>query len=161
MHPSIWGPDIWRAMHYVALGYPEKDVSIETRDAYTSFFLALGPVLPCGLCSKHYQDHLVQQPVGLALIGRDALFRWTVDIHNFVSVSTGKPVWTYEQAYDEYAGANAKAKSLARSKNPSDLLGNSTQSFVIKVVIWMLLILGLVALLMWLRSKKRTFLHRT
>lgn len=157
MHPSIWGPDTWAAIHYVALGYPLSDPPAGVKVAYAAFFDALGPVLPCGLCSKHYQAHLAQHAVEPALEGRDALFRWTVDLHNTVSHSIGKQSWTYEQAYTEYSGpqnqARARARALARSREATR---GSVRSAG-QVVAYMTLTLSvacLVAVTIWLLRKQ-------
>ena len=83
--PRVWGPDVWRALHYIALGYPD-DPSPDQQAAYRAFFTALGPVLPCASCATNYQQHLRDLPVEPALQkGGRALFEWTVALHNLVN----------------------------------------------------------------------------
>lgn len=103
MHPRIWGRDMWRSIHYVALGYPVRDPTSDVRASYSTFFGALGFVLPCAKCSQHYNKHIVSYPLDPSLVGRAELFRWTVDLHNAVNSSLGRKTWTYEQAYELYA----------------------------------------------------------
>lgn len=145
MHPSIWGPATWGAIHYIALGYPLSEPSPESRDAYSSFFTVLGPVLPCAMCSKHYQEHLSQNPVTPALDSREALFQWTVDLHNAVSQSIGKESWTYERAFTKYSGEVRAEPREARSRGG-----------LLKVCTMVVSLLGSLALILWvLRRRSR------
>lgn len=90
MNPKVWGPPVWTALHLIALGYP-SDPDAPTRDAYRAFFTAVGPVLPCAMCSDHYAEHLAVLPIDPALArGGRALFDWTVALHNRVNAQTGK-----------------------------------------------------------------------
>ena len=102
LSPEIWGPSTWRAIHYVALGYPsapsEDDVA-----AYGAFFGSLQRVLPCESCANNYRRHLRELPIEPYLrSGR--LFEWTVLLHNLVNRELGKAKgrggedWTPEQA---------------------------------------------------------------
>ncbi len=90
MNPRIWGPDVWRAMHHLALGYPVRPTDQDKAD-YRAFFLALGAVLPCAACAVNYQRHLRELPIDPALDrGGRALFEWTVAMHNLVNKASGK-----------------------------------------------------------------------
>lgn len=99
VEPAIWGPPFWATIHYVALGYPKEPTPHE-QWAYTQFFTAMGDVIPCGKCRAGYQDKLRAYPVDAS--SGDALFEWTVAIHNMVNESTGKPPWTVAQTREYY-----------------------------------------------------------
>lgn len=92
MNTLVWGPSAWLFLHSIALAYPGP----ASKEAYRSFFSILGEVLPCTICQKHYSENF--KDIGEALDSRDALFRWTVDMHNRVNRSLGKPILTYTQA---------------------------------------------------------------
>lgn len=88
---------MWRFLHLAALGYPEQ-AEQEDADRYERFFDALGEVLPCPSCGANYKKHLSQLPIRPFLSGRDALFDWTVRLHNLVNEQSGKAPVTVEQA---------------------------------------------------------------
>ena len=115
--PDAWGPHTWRAIHHIALGYPERPGAVEAA-AYRAFFRALGPVLPCGTCAENFQRHLAREVplTDAALAGRDALFAWTVALHNVVNRETGKRELPLAEARRLYDGAPARAGEAARAQ---------------------------------------------
>ena len=86
MQPSVWGPHVWRSIHYIALGYPDNADSM----AYKEFFLNLWKVIPCLKCSINYKRHLEElPPIDQYLGSKDDLFKWTVALHNIVNLELG------------------------------------------------------------------------
>ena len=98
MGTDVWGPALWRAIHYVALGYPAEPTD-EQRSAYRRFFATLDAVIPCETCAQNYRRHLTELPLD-AYLERGALFDWTVEMHNLVDRELGKASrdWTPAQA---------------------------------------------------------------
>ncbi len=93
MDPSQWGPSAWMFIHYVALGYPDKNPSPEDRKNYRDFFINLWKVLPCYSCSEHYQQHLTElPPIDNYLSSNERLFEWTWMLHNKVNKALDKPI---------------------------------------------------------------------
>ena len=89
--PGIWGEPLWRVMHMFALAYPVSNPDKHTQDAYRDFFLSLKVIIPCEKCRNEYVRILEAMPLEPALRGgREALFRWTVDIHNSVAAKLGQ-----------------------------------------------------------------------
>lgn len=147
MHPRIWGHDMWRSIHYVALGYPVREPTQDVKVSYETYFRVLGSVLPCVKCSQHYDEHFESHPVGPALVGRAELFRWTVDLHNAVSKSLGRETWTYERAYQVYV--DRKSSYATRTY---------TAPTILSLTLCFLLI---AAVFFWIRRRKRSGLTRT
>ena len=89
--PTTWGPGLWKVMHLAALVYPVRPTEADRR-ATKSFFLSLQFVIPCWGCRQGYIDllHGKLQLTDAALRSRDALFRWTVALHNAVNAKLGK-----------------------------------------------------------------------
>lgn len=54
--PDTWGPVVWDALHYVSLGYPETNPSVNVKQAAFEFLSSLPFLLPCSTC----RDHLAQ-----------------------------------------------------------------------------------------------------
>jgi hypothetical protein len=77
-------------LHYVALAYPVTPTATCQGD-YRTFLSALQRVLPCQKCRSGFKDWMQANPPTAALAsGRDALFDWTVALHNSVNEKTGK-----------------------------------------------------------------------
>eukprot|EP00798_Chlamydomonas_sp_ICE-L_P000705 gene705-biopygen448 len=58
--PSVWGPPLWKSIHYVALGYPANPTPEERRVYNTFFDQILEHLIPCHVCSENYHRHLVE-----------------------------------------------------------------------------------------------------
>ena len=101
--PSVWGEPAWRFMHAVALGYPSSGPDLETRARYRAFYENLRGVLPCDSCRRGYTVIFAAIPIDDALAsGSDALFRWTVDVHNEVAKKLGKPAMSAQFVRESY-----------------------------------------------------------
>ena len=102
MKPNVWGKHIWYMIHSIAMDYPEQPTSEDKRD-FQVFFENLHTVIPCYKCSVNYIKHLHELPINSeALKSNEALFKWTVDLHNIVNRDLGKQVWSYRKARARY-----------------------------------------------------------
>jgi FAD-linked sulfhydryl oxidase len=103
--PQLWGPSVWFTMHLVAATYPD-DPTKEDKANYATFFKSLQHVLPCYGCRKGYAAIIASEPTKLTsrvFASRQALFKWTVDVHNRVNAKLKKPVHTDWKAwYKQY-----------------------------------------------------------
>ena len=108
--PSVWGPIFWHTIHITALGYPQSPSYAQKRAA-KEFYEALAHLIPCPVCREHYQTHLQVAPIGPHLDRRDDLFRWTVDLHNRVNDTLGKPRVSESEAINFYRRIGARGKS--------------------------------------------------
>ena len=108
--PSVWGPFFWHTIHITAIGYP-KDPSYAHKKAAKEFFESLGQLIPCSICREHYMTHLQKMPISPHLDRRDDLFRWTVNLHNEVNESLGKPRVTEAESLLYYRRIGARDKS--------------------------------------------------
>ena len=97
MQPSLWGRDLWKSLHFIALAYPTKP-DLNDKMHYKAFFSNLHKVLPCYQCSVNYQKHLQQLPIDDYLSDNERLFEWSVMMHNLVNKDTGKREISVEQA---------------------------------------------------------------
>jgi hypothetical protein len=83
-------------IHIIALAYPHQPTYSEKKAA-KDFFEGLAHLLPCPTCREHYKQHITALPLTPYLDRRDDLFKWTVELHNAVNKSLGKPTWTQEE----------------------------------------------------------------
>ena len=84
--PKSFGPYFWGAFHLACLAAIDKE-------ALKTFIETYQMVLPCFWCRIHFSQLLAENP----LPDVDQ-FRWSVNIHNKVNESIGKPVVSYEDA---------------------------------------------------------------
>jgi len=84
--PKSFGPYFWGAFHLACLAAIDKE-------ALKTFIETYQMVLPCFGCRIHFSQLLAENP----LPDVDQ-FRWSVNIHNKVNESIGKPVVSYEDA---------------------------------------------------------------
>lgn len=103
--PEAWGPSMWFLVHLIAATYPTNPTSHD-RTKYANFYSSLQDVLPCEGCRRGYVAILTTEPTRLTpriFSSREALFKWTVDVHNRVNAKLGKEVHTDWRAwYREY-----------------------------------------------------------
>ncbi len=108
--PSVWGPFFWHTIHIVALGYPNEP-SYAHKRAAKDFFESLAHLIPCPVCREHYATHLEKVPISPHLDRRLDLFRWTVQLHNEVNKTLGKPLVSEAEAVLFYKRIGARDKS--------------------------------------------------
>lgn len=84
MDTRFWGPDGWKLLHSIAIGYPENPTKVE-KDVYSSFFNGLKYVLPCIYCRRSYTQYINELPVEPFLKNRRELSKWLYEIHNKVN----------------------------------------------------------------------------
>ena len=99
--PSVWGPFFWHTIHIIALGYPKNPTYTDKKCA-KEFYESLAFLIPCPVCREHYKEHLISKPISTFLDSRTDLIKWTIDIHNKVNITTGKPEWTLEEVLSYY-----------------------------------------------------------
>lgn len=103
-NPNYWGPKYWETLHIGSLHYPEvaSPVFVEGMKGY---ILGLPYILPCDTCKNHAVDYIMKYKAQLNEIcsGRDNLFKFFVDFHNYVNVKHNKAIVSYEEAKKLYS----------------------------------------------------------
>ena len=84
MDTRFWGPDGWRLLHSITIGYPEKPSS-EDKQLYSVFFKILKYVLPCIYCRRSYEQYINELPIEPFLKNKKSLSEWLYHIHNKVN----------------------------------------------------------------------------
>ena len=99
MDPNKWGPHLWFFLHTISFNYPENP-SFKNKVDYNEFYNSLKNMIPCEVCRLHYIQNLENSPPDLS--GRNALVKWTIDLHNKVNSQLNKPVYSYNKAITLY-----------------------------------------------------------
>lgn len=85
--PTKWGPHFWMTLHMACLGCQDYKIIAAFVEGYKA-------IIPCLSCRLHFENVLTENPVP-----EDGdFFRWSVDVHNIVNKSLGKPEFSYEEA---------------------------------------------------------------
>jgi hypothetical protein len=96
--PDVWGKHFWFTLHYISLGYPDTPTNLQ-KEQYKTFFTYLQYVLPCAICSEHYNNNLQKIPLTDEILSnKDKFIKWVIDLHNKVNEVTNKPIVNYDDA---------------------------------------------------------------
>jgi len=119
--PEVWGPIFWHTIHITALGYPSNP-NYGQKKAAKEFYESLAFLIPCPVCREHYETHLQKNPLTPHLDRRDDLFRWTVNLHNEVNTTLGKPRLLETEVIQYYRRIGARGKNPVINQDTLDEL---------------------------------------
>ena len=90
MNPTKhWGTHLWAYIHTISLmNKPEEEVK--------ACLKSIPDVIPCLACQFSFRE-ICNEIDNIDCSGH-GLFEWTVDVHNRINKSLGKPELTYEEA---------------------------------------------------------------
>lgn len=103
--PKVFGRAFWFTLHNGAAHYPENASPI-VREHMKGFILGIPIMLPCQDCSEHARAYIELNYSNLGDIcsGRNKLFKFFVDFHNYVNARYNKPIMSVEDAWKLYKG---------------------------------------------------------
>ena len=115
--PAVWGSAFWFVLHNGAAHYPVK-ASPMWAQHMKNFILAMPVMIPCEKCADHALAHIKANEHRLdeVVSGRDNLFKFFYDFHNYVNRRYGKPIPTLEEAWSIHSGS-AEVHKLDYSTN--------------------------------------------
>ena len=92
-----WGPYAWYRFHKEAIRYPDNPCQCDINRIIDYYHKKFFKYIDCPTCCKEYRKIIYSTPLRVA--SREALFDWTVDVHNLINKKLGRPLMTYEQAF--------------------------------------------------------------
>lgn len=92
--PKYWGKGGWIFLNSIALTYNPK-----FKNQYKTFFLHLPFVLPCQICGENLKKNLYN--LDDALISKQNLFLWLLNIRNEIYKSEKKSIKTIHKTIKE------------------------------------------------------------
>lgn len=87
--PSIFGPAMWFTFHNGAILYPKRPTDY-VKHGMKQFIYNVPLIIPCLSCKEHMYDFLNRTDLDAAVSSRESLFKFWVDIHNYVNKRYGK-----------------------------------------------------------------------
>lgn len=115
--PDVFGPAFWFTLHNGASKYPIEASPIQA-EKMKGFIKGIPVMLPCEKCSSHAQTYIESKDNELDDIvsGREKLFTFFWEFHNYVNRRYGKPEPTLEEAKMMFMG-KARVASLKYTVN--------------------------------------------
>ncbi len=95
INPKIWGPYIWKTIHFVAHGYPQNPNDLD-KQTYANFYENIMKVLPCDKCSISSQEIFLNSNIYSSLNSKKDLIKWAYDFHDAVNNKLGKVSPSFE-----------------------------------------------------------------
>ena len=145
MEPKVWGPKLWFFIHTIALNFPDNP-TFQDIGNYEHFFENLKHIIPCDKCRLHYTQRLQANPVRKYLTDANALFIYTIDLHNEVNKSLGKRIYSYDEVAKIYK---------YHYNNPYSLGNIKRKIFTIKNMVVLLLVILFVLFIRHYKKKYR------
>jgi|LauGreDrversion2_5_1035112.scaffolds.fasta_scaffold101618_2 hypothetical protein len=151
IEPTIWGSNMWAMIHLICIYAPET-IDANVRNTYYMFFSMMPYVLPCEKCRDHWLEHISKYPIEQSLDTREDLFKWSVNMHNLVNVSIGKPEISYSRAFEHWTnvsnGATPITKHISNNKEYINILSKkTTNNYNVRSLIIILLILAIIMII--------------
>jgi len=129
---SVWGPFVWKSLHYIAAQYPLVP-TMDDKKNYKIFFETLAFVLPCASCRFHFSKLLRDFPMDEYLDSRETLSEWVWEAHNKVNARIGKSKYPYEMVQQLYS-VGSSGKSFLHSKKKAVLPRKKIEQDIIPFV---------------------------
>lgn len=98
---NIWGPMAWHLLHSFSINHKYKLKQNQNHDYYI-FYKTFSYILPCLICSEHYQDYFfVHHKMIEKKITRTYLIKWVFELHNKVNKNLDKPTYTLKKCIED------------------------------------------------------------
>lgn len=95
--PDVFGPAMWFTFHNGAVFYPKKPTAY-VRNGMKQFIMNVPLIAPCLSCKEHLYAYLRRVDLDDAVASRENLFKFWVDLHNFVNERYGKQTMSLKEA---------------------------------------------------------------
>lgn len=105
--PEMFGPSFWFTLHNGATVYPQRPTGFY-RETMKGFIMGLPIMVPCLSCKEHFYSFLRTTNLDNVVASKENLFKFFVDVHNYVNRRYGKPEMSVLEAkkYYGYNGGN-------------------------------------------------------
>ena len=102
--PDIWGPPLWKFLHYLSMAYPANPTD-KDKEKMLNFLQSLQEILPCEKCRISFNKHLDELNMD-DLKSDETFVKWLFNVHNKVNTSNNKPELSYEDFIKMYSITN-------------------------------------------------------
>lgn len=88
--PKLWGPSMWKSLHYIAAAYDDQP-SNTVRNNMKTFIQVLPFILPCDTCKDDAYNYIKHINIDDAVKNKTTLVHFFYMFHNDVNKRLNKP----------------------------------------------------------------------
>ena len=141
--PDLWGPHLWRFLHYLSLSYPSNPTD-EEKEIMLNFLESLQEILPCEKCRYNFNKHLDNLDMN-ALNNNENFIKWLFNVHNDVNKSNNKPIMEYDDFVKLYSTnqnqINNTTQQIIEQPPKQEILIKKNNKYYYAIMILIILIL--------------------
>lgn len=109
--PNVFGPPFWFVLHNAAVSYPNFP-TVYVKNKMKNLLINLPIIVPCLMCREHFHAFLLDADLDKSVSSKESLFKFFVDIHNYVNRRYGKPSMEIDEAKKLYGFDSDKGSSV-------------------------------------------------
>jgi hypothetical protein len=99
--PEVFGPPYWYVLHNGAISYPNNPTDY-VKLGMQNLLLYFPLLMPCVACKEHAFDFIRITNLNLVTRSREDLFKFTIDLHNYVNKRLNKKQFSLDAAKEFY-----------------------------------------------------------
>lgn len=99
--PDAFGPAFWFTLHNAATTYPNRPTNV-IQQSMKQLLINLPLLVPCVVCKEHFYYFIKNSNLESVTQSRENLFKYFVDVHNYVNKRHNKPEMTLFDAKNIY-----------------------------------------------------------
>ena len=111
--PDIFGPAMWFTLHNGVISYPNQPTEF-IKNGMKQLLVNLPLLVPCLSCKEHFYAFIRTANLNDAVSSKEKLFKFIVDIHNYVNRRYGKREYTLDEAKKLYGFNDPMKGSMVR-----------------------------------------------
>ena len=150
INPEIWGPNLWKFLHFLTLSYPENP-SEEEQNRVFDFLTSLHEILPCEKCRNNFNKHLTTLSDAI-LKDNVLLVKWLFNVHNDVNKSNNKDVLDYNHFIDLYSTVKKPEKPEEIKKPKIKEVVKENKKYISEHTVLIIFIMIIICLIVVLRK---------
>ena len=150
INPEIWGPSLWKFLHFLTLSYPENP-SEEEQNRMFDFLTSLQEILPCEKCRSNFNKHLITLSSDI-LKDNVLLVKWLFNVHNDVNKSNNKDVLDYNHFIDLYSTVKKPEKPEEIKKPKIKEVVRENKKYISEHTVLIIFIMIIICLIIVLRK---------
>lgn len=111
--PDAFGPAFWFTIHNATTTYPNRP-TIFVQDGMKKLIANMPLLIPCVACKEHFFTFLKTANLDNATASKENLFKFFVDVHNYVNRRFRKPEMSLSDAKKMYGFDKPGVGSMVR-----------------------------------------------
>jgi hypothetical protein len=111
--PDAFGPAFWFTIHNATTTYPNRPTAF-VQDGMKNLIANMPLLIPCVTCKEHFFTFLKTSNLDMVTSSKENLFKFFVDVHNYVNRRFRKPEMSLADAKKMYGFDKPGVGSMIR-----------------------------------------------